>query len=348
MINNVIAPSVTVLSALRLMDEIKRKLLIILQDQKFVGVVSIGDIQRAILNQKEMSTPVSEITRKIITVCSPEDPIDEVRKKMIELRTECMPIIDSENNLIDVIYWENIVQSDCKIPSPKRLGLPVVIMAGGEGVRLRPMTYVIPKPLAPLGEKTFIEEIMDRFLYYGCEDFHISVNYKADLIEYYLSHQAKKKYQVKYIQENSPLGTAGSLHLLNGKIKGTFFVSNCDIIVDQDYSEILEYHRNNNNELTIVSAIKHYSIPYGTIETKENGLLASISEKPNLTFQINTGLYVLESHLIDEIPKGTFYHITYLIEELRKQGRNIGVFPVSGGSWQDIGEWKEYLKYLKG
>ena len=140
-----------------------------------------------------------------------------------------------------------------------------------------------------------------------------------------------------------PLGTAGSLHLLKDKIKDTFFVSNCDILIDQDYSDIIRYHRERQNEITLVAVLKEYYIPYGTLETKENGRLKSITEKPNLVFKINAGFYVLEPHLIKEIPCGEFYHITDLIEKLKKEGRNIGVFPVSEGAWTDVGNWEEYM-----
>ena len=217
-------------------------------------------------------------------------------------------------------------------------------MAGGQGSRLRPLTNVLPKPLIPIGEQTMMEDIMDRFVDCGCKRFYISVNYKADTIKRYFDNLKGKPYEISYFQEDKPLGTAGSLHLLNGLINTTFFVSNCDIIIDDDYAEILKYHRENKNEITVVAAIKNLSIPYGTLETKESGLLADIKEKPNFTYKINTGMYILEPHLIDEIPVDEFYHITFLIEKLLKEGRRVGVYPINEGSWIDVGNWDEYLK----
>ena len=210
-------------------------------------------------------------------------------------------------------------------------------MAGGEGTRLRPLTNVIPKPLIPIGEKTMLEHIFDRFYKYGCKTFHISVNYKAALIEFYLKQQ-NLPYILSFFREEKPLGTAGSLALLKGKIKETFFVSNCDILIEQDYSEILDFHRNQKNEITLVAALKHYPIPYGTLETAEGGKLLSLHEKPELTFKINSGMYILEPHLIDEIPDNKFFHITQLIEKVLERGGNVGVFPVSEKSWKDVGE----------
>jgi NDP-sugar pyrophosphorylase family protein len=149
---------------------------------------------------------------------------------------------------------------------------------------------------------------------------------------------------MNYFTENEPLGTAGSLFLLREKLKETFFVTNCDILIKQDYAEILEYHYQHKNELTLVAAIKHYSIPYGTVKTGEGGSLKSFREKPDVQFLVNAGMYILEPHLLKEIPENTFFHITDLIDKIKRRGGNVGVFPVSEGAWMDIGEWKEYNK----
>ena len=229
----------------------------------------------------------------------------------------------------------------------ERLKMLVVIMAGGKGTRLRPLTNVLPKPLIPIGEQTMMEDIMDRFVECGCQNFYVSVNYMADFMRHYFDNFSKHDYHIEYFQEDKPLGTAGSLHLLKGKINDTFFVSNCDSILDEDYGEIFKYHRDNKNEITVVSVMKSIYIPYGTLQTGEGGLLTSIQEKPELTFQINTGMYILEPHLLKEIPSDRVYHITYMIDKLVKEGRRVGVYPVNEGSWTDIGNWDEYMKYIK-
>jgi dTDP-glucose pyrophosphorylase len=328
------------------MDAINRKLLIITKDEKFIGILSIGDIQRAIINQKNLEEPVSGILRSIITVANINDSEDDIRQKMIEMRAECMPVIDDGGYLRDVIFWEDIVKNELS-QKKTQISAPVIIMAGGMGTRLRPLTNVLPKPLIPIGDKTILEEIMDSFIEYGCKDFFISLNYKAEMIQYYLDNEISESYNISCFREEIPLGTAGSLHLLKEKIKDTFFVTNCDIMVDQDYAEIMSYHKEASNELTVVAALKHISLPYGTIETGENGVLKNLTEKPEMTFLINSGLYILEPHLIEDIPQNTFYHITTLIETLKEQNRMVGVFPVSEKSWKDIGEWKEYFKFLE-
>lgn len=333
----------TILSALKKMDEIQHKLLIVQDKGLFSSLISIGDIQRAIIKGVDMNSSVSTILRQKVKVASVHDDLNAVKDKVKERRMEFMPIIDDEKKIVDVVFWDDLFDE-----KPRReksnLNLPVIIMAGGQGTRLRPLTNVLPKPLIPIGEQTMMEDIMDRFVDCGCNRFYVSVNYKADFIKRYFDNLDKPQYQISYFQEDMPLGTAGSLHLLNGQIDSTFFVSNCDIIIDDDYAEILKYHRDNKNEITVVAAIKNMSIPYGTLETKEEGLLSEIREKPNFTFKINTGMYILEPHLIKEIPKNEFYHITFLIEKLAKEGRRVGVYPINEGSWIDVGNWDEYLK----
>lgn len=338
-----ISQEASIISAIKQMDAIKHKLLIVIKDEKFYSLLSIGDIQRAIIKGVDMNSPISTILREKTKVASVNDDMKVVKATMKERSNEFMPIVDDDNNLVDVIFWEDLFESQ---PSPRKsnLNLPVIIMAGGQGSRLRPLTNILPKPLIPIGEQTMMEDIMDRFVDCGCKRFYISVNYKADTIKRYFDNLEGKPYKISYFQEDKPLGTAGSLHLLNGQINTTFFVSNCDIIIDDDYSEILKYHRENKNEITVVAAIKNMGIPYGTLETKEGGLLADIKEKPNYTFKINTGMYILEPHLINEIPVDEFYHITFLIEKLMKQGRRVGVYPINEGSWIDVGNWDEYLK----
>ena len=338
-----ISHEASIISALKQMDAIRHKLLIVIRDEKFISLLSIGDIQRAIIKSVDINSPISTILREKTKVASVNDDMEVVKATMKERSNEFMPIVDDDNNLVDVIFWEDLFESQ---PSPRKsnLNLPVIIMAGGQGSRLRPLTNILPKPLIPIGEQTMMEDIMDRVVNCGCKRFYISVNYKADTIKRYFDNLEGKPYEISYFQENKPLGTAGSLHLLNGHISSTFFVSNCDIIIDDDYSEILKYHRENKNEITVVAAIKNMGLPYGTLETKEGGLLADIKEKPNYTFKINTGMYILEPHLINEIPVDEFYHITFLIEKLMKQGRRVGVYPINEGSWIDVGNWDEYLR----
>lgn len=334
----------SILEALKLMDSSKTKLLFVFDGKRFVGLLTIGDVQRAILKDVDLTAQISSILDDKKIYASVDESVEEIKNKMSRLRAECMPVVDENGNLVKVYSWKDIFGSKVQAEYPS-LDIPVVIMAGGMGSRLAPLTNIYPKPLIPIGEKTIIESIMDKFVNYNCHDFYMSVNYKADTIKNYFDFINNPEYNVSYFQEDKPMGTAGSLRLLKDKISSTFFVSNCDILIEEDYANILEYHRSNKNELTVVAAVKTISIPYGTIITGENGLLESIEEKPTLSFKINTGLYILEPSLLDDIPD-EFFHITHLMEKLKAQGRRVGVYPISQNDWKDMGDWKEYLKLI--
>jgi dTDP-glucose pyrophosphorylase len=332
----------TLIQALKVMDETGfRSLLVLNNDELFAGILSIGDIQRAIINNIPFETIVADVLRPNPRIANEETSLEQIKNEMLMYRMEFMPVIDKAKHIKKVYFWDELF-IDKKPPPKKQFELPVVIMAGGLGTRLKPLTNVLPKPLIPFGEKTMIEEIFERFGTHGCRDFYISVNYKAELIEFYMNNQ-NLPYNLSFFKEEKPLGTAGSLTLLMDKIHQTFFVSNCDILIEQDYSEILDFHKDNNHDITIVAALKHYPIPYGIIQTGENGRLVELVEKPELTFKINSGMYILEPHLIGEIPRNTFYHITNLIDKVKSRSGKVGVFPVSEKSWKDIGNWVEYL-----
>jgi dTDP-glucose pyrophosphorylase len=334
----------SLLSVIHKMDITVHRLLIVIKDGRYRGLVSIGDIQRAIIKGIALDSPVEPIIRPNATVASVHDDMEAIKEVMRERMIEFMPVIDDDGNVADIIFWKDLFEGELTGNRPK-IDLPVVIMAGGKGTRLKPITNVIPKPLVPVGDKTILEVIMDQFESIGCHKFYMSVNYKADMMRYYLS-QLPHQYDIEFFMEDKPLGTIGSVSLLKGKINTPFFVSNCDSINEQDYRDVWDYHVNNHNDMTIVTMVKSFKIPYGVIETGADGLMTSLKEKPEQTFQVNTGVYILNPDLIKEIPEGEFYHITHLMEKVQSRGGRVGCFPVSEHSWKDMGEWPEYLKMI--
>lgn len=334
----------SIMQSLKMMDMQKVKLLFVFCDEKFKGLLTIGDVQRAIIAGIDLNNGLCKILDKKKIYASVDDSITSIKEQMFNLRAECMPVLDSNDNLVDVYFWKDLFGRVDNIQR-RRLNIPVVIMAGGKGTRLAPLTNVFPKPLIPIGKKTIVESIMDKFVEYGCHDFHLSVNYKADTIKNYFEFIDNSEYNISYFQEEKPMGTAGSLRLLKDKINSTFFVSNCDILIEEDYANILDYHKRNRNELTVVAAVKTFSIPYGTINTCADGLLEAIEEKPTYSFKINTGFYILEPSLLKDIPD-EFFHITHLMERLQSQGRRVGVYPISQNDWKDMGDWNEYLRMI--
>ena len=335
----------TILQTLKIMDERHVKMLLIFSGNDFVGILTIGDIQRAIIKKPDLMQPIMSIIDPNKDYASPEDAPEVIRKKMVSLRAECMPVVSKDGKLIDIYEWQDMIS--CEPPAVRRgdIDIPVIIMAGGKGVRLKPLTNVIPKPLIPLGEKTIIEVILQQFHDIGCRNFYISVNYKADMLKYYID-SLPQHYNIEYFQEDVPMGTIGSISLLNRKFSSPFFVSNCDIVIDQDFREVYDYHVSNANDITIVAAVKDYSIPYGVIEVGKDGIVSGLREKPTNAFMVNTGVYILNADMVDKIPPNTKFNITDLIEEVIAAGGRVGSFPVSANAWTDIGDMPEYIKFL--
>ena len=218
--------------------------------------------------------------------------------------------------------------------------VPVIIMAGGKGTRLYPYTKILPKPLIPIGDIPIMERIIDRFHDFGVERFWATVNYKKNMIKSYFA-ELTTDYSLDYVEEDKPLGTAGSLHLIKEKFEVPVIVSNCDILIQADYADIYKYHMESENDLTIVTALKNIVVPYGVIHSKEEGKISSMEEKPKLSYFVNTGMYVLSPKALERIPKDTFFHMTDLADMLLQEGEQVGMYPISEESFLDMGEFEE-------
>lgn len=339
-----IKQNLSLLDALKQMDLEEVKLLLVIDaNGKFLSIISIGDIQRAIINNQPLDTSIDKVLRPKVLYASPSDSREYIKEQMLKNRTECMPVVDDDRNIVHVHYWSDFFEQNADYEDLE--GLPVLIMAGGKGERLKPLTNIIPKPLVPIGEKTIIEHIIDQFNKYGSRDFYISTNYKHELLTNYLQSVVSKDVNLEYIYETEPLGTAGAMTHLKG-IKKTFFVSNCDIIIYENYSRILKYHKENKNDATIVTAIYHHKIDYGVVETGDAGQVLRIQEKPENIYHINTGFYIFEPSVVELLPDNAFYQMTDLLARLQERGGKVGAFPIQNSSWFDIGQKKNYLEVL--
>jgi NDP-sugar pyrophosphorylase family protein len=218
-------------------------------------------------------------------------------------------------------------------------------MAGGLGSRLAPFTSVLPKPLLPVGDRTVIEIIIDQFLPYGLDRFHLSVNYKSKIMKSFFEELAPT-YAVEYLEEKEPRGTAGGLRTLYSPLPEHLIVTNCDVVIQADYADLVSFHTENDYDLTLVASLKDYRIPYGICELEKGGCLAQITEKPQYSFLVNTGMYVVRRDRLGLIPEETRCDMTDFIEQLKKVGGRIGVFPIGENAWVDTGEWTEYRKAL--
>jgi len=310
---------------------------------KVVGIVTDGDFRRAILKDISMEDSIDVILNKEFYYVNKNYKNSEVEGIFNKTKAQHIPVLD-DGRLLDIITEQKFYGIKRKNKNEK-LNNSVVIMAGGKGIRLDPFTRILPKPLIPLGNDPIIKVIMDEFGIYGMRDFYITLNDKGKMIKAYF-HEHNLPYKINFIEEQKPLGTAGSLKLLQGKFKEAFFVSNCDIIIKGDFNDIFKFHKERNNPLTLVGSMQHYKIPYGVCEIENGGDLISIREKPQYDFLTNTGMYVLEPDVLSLIPRDSYFDMTNLIKAIQDKGQKVSVFPVTEKSWLDVGQWANYEKII--
>ncbi|MHC4173289.1 MAG: sugar phosphate nucleotidyltransferase [Planctomycetota bacterium] len=341
-----IEKSVFVKEAMECMGKGANKILFVIEDgDRLFGTLTDGDIRRHILDGGGFDENIADICNQNPLYVYSGYQIDNVRRILLKNRIECVPVLNRDRRIIDILSWADVFDHDGE-PQRAKLNIPVVIMAGGKGERLDPFTKVLPKPLVPIGSKPIIELVIERFLEHGIEKFYLSVNHKSKIIKAYFS-QWERNYQIYWIEEDKPLGTAGSLKLLDGKISGPFFVSNCDIIAYIDYAEIFDYHQKKGNDITLVASTKQYNIPYGICEIENEGTLMQINEKPEYNFLVNIGLYLVNDTALKCIPCGRQYDFLEFISAVKQNQGKVGVFTINEDSWFDVGEWKEYRKTMK-
>jgi dTDP-glucose pyrophosphorylase len=326
--------------ALKQMNESAMQVLIVVNSEnKIVGIVTDGDIRRGIIKNISFEEPIENIMNKNpITLKFPakeSEAIELMRKYSIRH----IPIVNENNEVVDLILWSDFLNNGKVTYHPKDTN--IVIMAGGRGTRLDPFTKILPKPLIPIGEKTIIERVMDNFKRYGFNKFIITLKYKAEMIKTYLSENSKD-YQIEFVEEGEYLGTAGGLALLKDKLINTFILSNCDIIIDADFDSVLNYHRENNNKVTILGVLWYVKIPYGVLKIKGNNLEKFV-EKPEYNIIINSGIYILEPDIINLIPEGKYMDMPELLKLAQINNFKIQVYPMNC-TWFDVGQWEEYNK----
>ena len=336
----------SVKEAMKQINQVGEKVLFVVDEKgKLLGSLTDGDIRRWILNEGSLEKEIDGIYYKKPIFVSKDYADEEVKGLMLENKIEWIPVVKANREITDVLLWEDVFGDGILAPRGK-LDIPIVIMAGGKGTRLDPFTRILPKPLIPIGDKAIIDIIMERFSRHGVNEYFVSINHKAKMIRSYFEEMATK-YIIHYIEEEEPLGTAGSLKFLKHRINNSVMVSNCDTIIDCDYSEIVKFHNKNNYQISIVGSMKHFTIPYGICEIENGGVLRNLTEKPEYDYLVNTGMYILTKDTLDLIPEKQQYHVTDLIKTVKSNGGRIGVFPISEKSWIDIGQWDEYRKSLK-
>lgn len=330
----------SIISAMQQIDKNAKGIVYVLQNKKLLGVITDGDIRRFLLGNGTVNDNVLKIMNHYPHYLQ-EGQEENALAEMHRLKIRSMPVLNSAKEIVRIIFDDEIIEKKKEV-----LNIPVVIMAGGKGTRLYPYTQILPKPLIPIGEMTITEHIMSRFEEYGCSHFDMIVNYKKHFIKsYFLDNE--KAVDVNFIEETEFLGTGGGLRLLKGKYQEPFFMTNCDILIEEDYAKIIDNHKKNNNIITMVCAEKNMVIPYGTVEVSEDDRAMSLKEKPSLSFATNTGFYVIEPEFLDMIPENTFIHITDVIQKCIDIGKRVGVYKISEEKWLDMGQMEELEKMKK-
>lgn len=331
--------------ALGILDGLYTKTLFLVDDKGVLqGSLTDGDIRRWILQTGDIKGTAKEACNPSPTVLHRPIDIAAVQVMLKEKHLQAVPVLN-QSGIVESIICRDDIPGVHQDVSTELHQVPVVIMAGGKGTRLDPFTRILPKPLIPIGNQPVIEVIMQEFARFGANLFHISLNHKARLIRAYFEDQ-QYPYDIRFIEEDEPLGTAGALKMLAGKLEGDLFVSNCDVIIHSHYGDILRFHRQGGFALTIVAAIHNQAIPYGVCEVDSKGHLKQITEKPEYSMLVNTGMYVMNSDVLQMIPENTMVHMTDLIAILQASEKPVGVFPVPENAYHDIGQWDAYKSAL--
>ncbi|MBV5326386.1 MAG: nucleotidyltransferase family protein [Chlorobium sp.] len=333
----------TLRDSLKIINKTGEGILFVVDTHRLLlGTLTDGDIRRGLLAGTQINDSIADIYNKKPFVFYEDEYSEETAKKIIrEMRYEAVPILSSDGRVIAYEKWNQLLGKEERKGPLKAIDVPVIIMAGGKGTRMAPFTNVLPKPLIPVGEKTILELIIDSFKVHAVREYYFTVNYRAEMIQAYFNC-IEKDYSVTYLREKEYLGTAGSLKLLPFKVAGTFIVSNCDIIVKADFAEVMEFHKSSGAMLTVISSIQHYKIPYGVVHFESGGIVSSLEEKPEYSFCINTGVYVLEHECLDYIPEGKMFHMTTLMEALMADGKKVATYPINESEYIDVGQWEEY------
>jgi dTDP-glucose pyrophosphorylase/CBS domain-containing protein len=345
-----IIETATIQEAIKKLDSHKDKLnLLVVHNykKKVTGIFTMGDFRRAVFKGLDINSKISTLVNTNFMYLIKNFSKDKA-KEIFNTNSLILniPILNKKFELVKIITRKDVFSSsELKRKNIDLKNFPVVIMAGGKGTRLDPFTRVLPKSLIPIGNEPILKIIIDNFVEFSLNNFYISINEKRSMIKAYLN-DFKSSYKIQYIEEKKPMGTAGSLRLLKHKLKSTFFVTNCDIIIYSHYPSIIEFHKKNNYDLTLISSIRNYVIPYGICDMDDKGQFIGIREKPNHSLFANTGFYVLEPKVLNFIPANRKFDMDELIIKVKKKGMRIGVFSVSENSWIDIGQLSEYKKYF--
>ena len=314
-----------------------RCLFVVGNSKKFKGTLTDGDIRRFILKNKNFSIKVSKIYNKKPFFVY-ENKIKNNLKLESFLKKNKSLIIPIVNKKKIPISYLPLLENEVS----KKLDNLVLIMAGGQGSRLKPYTNILPKPLIPINNKPMILNILDKFKKSNFYNFLITIRKNDKILESYLN-QFQNKYKVDFLKESKQLGSGGCLKKIKTQ-KKPFFMINCDSFVSINPKRILNSHIETKSILTMVVCLKSYQIPYGECEVNKKGFLKNINEKPSKKLMTNVGMYLFQPEIKKYLPRGKIFGMDSLIKKLLKLNKKICIFPIKEDDWKDTGNWNDYFK----
>lgn len=317
-------------------DRNSLQIALVVEDNKLIGTVTDGDIRRGLLRGINLNHNVQEIMNRTPITGKAGESRGSIINLMKFKQIRHIPLVDTENNIIDLVIMDDII-------NPPQKDNWVVLMVGGLGSRLRPLTDECPKPLLKVGGKPLLETILETYISYGFHKFYFSVNYKAEMVQNYFGNGSKWNVEIKYIYETKKLGTAGALGLIPEKPLHPLLVMNGDLLTKVNFSSLLDFHLENNSAATMCIREYDIQIPYGVVNVEKNKLL-SIQEKPIHRFFVNAGIYVINPEVLDYIDKNQYLDMPSLFEKLMEnQSDRTSAFPIRE-YWLDIGRISDYEK----
>jgi len=332
----IVQPNTSIKRVLEIIDKSSKQIVLVVdKNKKLIGTVNDGDVRRGLLKGVSLEDTVKNIYHRNPTVANVNDSKKNILRLATSKKLHQIPLIDSNGQLVGLDILDELIDSNNKKNK-------VVIMVGGLGTRLRPLTEKTPKAMLHVGKKPILQTIIEKFSNYGFNEVILSVNYKSHIIQDFFGDGSKFGVKIDYILEEKRMGTAGALSLLKEKMAGPFIVMNGDLLTNVNFEHLLDFHTANNAVATMCVREYDFQVPYGVVNV-ENGIIKAIEEKPIHKFFVSAGIYMLDSQCIDLIPKGDYYDMPTLFEQIIRQGEKTVSFPLRE-YWLDIGRIEEYEK----
>lgn len=320
--------------AVQVLDASSMQIILVVDEtHRLLGTITDGDIRRGILKGVSLGDPVQRIMNPDPTVARVDEGRESILAVMQRKQLHHIPLVDEDRRVMGLETLDELIQSR---PRQNR----VVLMAGGLGSRLRPLTDECPKPMLKVGTKPLLETILENFIEYGFRRFSISVNYMAEVVQSYFGDGSRWGVEIDYLRESRQLGTAGALSLLPEVPAEPLLVMNGDVLTKVNFSQLLDFHTGHRAKGTMCVREYDFQVPYGVVKI-DNHRIASIDEKPIHRFFVNAGIYVLEPEAIRLIPENTRVDMPALFETLLENGEETAVFPIRE-YWLDIGQMSDY------